>query len=166
VCPNFFYYVYYVDFQAITGWFKRKGQYLEGVIVRNELYEHKSNFEGYQDNNIYELMNECVCVYVYIQTHTQTYTHNKCIYIYTHTHTHTHICILFFCFKIMRFNAQGWSTWPKYVPYIDEIYKTSLWLTAVCMLVLIWYYQNGINSTELLPRYNCLNLQIQKQYKW
>jgi len=33
---------------------------LDGDIVRNELYEHMSNSEGYQDRN----MNEWVCVCV------------------------------------------------------------------------------------------------------
>jgi len=37
----------------------------------------------------------------------------------------------------MCFNAQGQSTQPKYVAYVDETYKTSLWLTAVHMSVLI-----------------------------
>jgi hypothetical protein len=45
---------------------------LERVIVRNELYEHMSKSEGYQDRNIYELMNVCVCTHIHI----------KCLYIY------------------------------------------------------------------------------------
>jgi hypothetical protein len=69
-----------------------------------------------------------------------------------------YISILFFSFKIMCFNAQGQTMRPKYVAYIDESYKTSLWLTAVHMSVLV--YQNGINSTELFPRQSCLNLEI------
>jgi len=80
---------------------------LEGVIVRNKLYEHMSNSEGYQDRNMNELINECMCMS-------------------THTHTHTHICILFFAFKIMCFNAQEQSTRLKYAAYTDETYKTSL----------------------------------------
>ena len=62
---------------------------LEGVIVRNELYEHTSNSEGYQVRNMNELMKECMCIYTCVCV---------CVCVHTHTHTHTHMYVCMYWF--------------------------------------------------------------------
>jgi len=54
-------------------------------------------------------------------------------------------------------NARLWSVRPKRVEDIDESNKTLLWLTAVHMLVLIWY----ITTVQIRQKLNTLMCTMQ-----
>jgi hypothetical protein len=51
-------------------------------------------------------------------------------------------------FKVMYFNAWGWSTWPKHVAYIDETNKTVVVDSIMYVSFDITY--NRMNSTKIV----------------